>query len=203
MIWNGVEESPTCSANVQRYGIINNYHQQALNCVLRESRWLRQKRARSSWIIPSTGDHNHNWELRRQCWLSSLYEHVMRMLTPGSLTALPMRHLTTSLLSSPPTGILFYWITWWVFYHSPLPSSNLSPLSLFGPCRKLEHAPCQDFHHFTWPCFRNETLECHAFLCPKRKMAQAATLTIAQVLCFELSFQCNSLQYLKWSSCVM
>ena len=27
---------------------------------------------------------------------------------------------------------------------------------------------------------RNETLECHAFLCPKRKMAQAATLTIAQ-----------------------
>ena len=29
---------------------------------------------------------------------------------------------------------------------------------------------------------RNETLECHAFLCPKRKMAQAATLTIAQVM---------------------
>ena len=28
---------------------------------------------------------------------------------------------------------------------------------------------------------KNETLECHAFLCPHRKMAQAATLTIAQV----------------------
>ena len=34
--------------------------------------------------------------------------------------------------------------------------------------------------------FRNETLECHAFLCPKRKMAQAATLTIAQVPYFEI-----------------
>ena len=27
----------------------------------------------------------------------------------------------------------------------------------------------------------NSSLECHAFLCPKRKVAQAATLTIAQV----------------------
>lgn len=26
----------------------------------------------------------------------------------------------------------------------------------------------------------NETMECHAFLCPKRKMAQAVTLTVAQ-----------------------
>lgn len=26
----------------------------------------------------------------------------------------------------------------------------------------------------------NETMECHAFLCPKRKMAQTVTLTVAQ-----------------------
>ncbi|XP_059082612.1 uncharacterized protein LOC131880113 [Tigriopus californicus] len=34
---------------------------------------------------------------------------------------------------------------------------------------------------------KNETLECHAFLCPKRKMAQSATLTIAQA--FNLAFE--------------
>jgi low density lipoprotein receptor adapter protein 1 len=34
---------------------------------------------------------------------------------------------------------------------------------------------------------KNDTLECHAFLCPHRKMAQAATLTIAQA--FNLAFK--------------
>ncbi|XP_073340035.1 low density lipoprotein receptor adapter protein 1b isoform X4 [Pagrus major] len=33
----------------------------------------------------------------------------------------------------------------------------------------------------------NETLECHAFLCPKRKMAQAVTLTVAQA--FRVAFE--------------
>ena len=31
-------------------------------------------------------------------------------------------------------------------------------------------------------------MECHAFLCPRRKMAQSATLTIAQA--FNLAFEC-------------
>jgi hypothetical protein len=35
---------------------------------------------------------------------------------------------------------------------------------------------------------KDNTMECHAFLCPKRKMAQAATLTIAQA--FNLAFEC-------------
>jgi len=35
---------------------------------------------------------------------------------------------------------------------------------------------------------RNNTMECHAYLCPKRKMAQSATLTIAQA--FNLAFEC-------------
>ena len=34
---------------------------------------------------------------------------------------------------------------------------------------------------------RNDTLECHAFVCPHRKMVQAATLTIAQA--FNLAFK--------------
>ncbi|XP_028250972.1 low density lipoprotein receptor adapter protein 1b isoform X1 [Parambassis ranga] len=34
---------------------------------------------------------------------------------------------------------------------------------------------------------RNETLECHAFLCSKRKMAQAVTLTVAQA--FRVAFE--------------
>lgn len=34
---------------------------------------------------------------------------------------------------------------------------------------------------------RNDTMECHAYLCPKRKMAQSATLTIAQA--FNLAFE--------------
>lgn len=34
----------------------------------------------------------------------------------------------------------------------------------------------------------NDTLECHAFLCPKKKIAQAATLTIAQA--FNLAYEC-------------
>uniref|UniRef100_H3DHP2 Low density lipoprotein receptor adaptor protein 1b n=1 Tax=Tetraodon nigroviridis TaxID=99883 RepID=H3DHP2_TETNG len=33
----------------------------------------------------------------------------------------------------------------------------------------------------------NETLECHAFLCPKKKMAQAVTLTVAQA--FRVAFE--------------
>ncbi|NXI13009.1 ARH protein, partial [Irena cyanogastra] len=33
----------------------------------------------------------------------------------------------------------------------------------------------------------NESLECHAFLCPKRKMAQAVTLTVAQA--FKIAFE--------------
>uniref|UniRef100_A0A8C5N8U0 Low density lipoprotein receptor adapter protein 1-B-like n=1 Tax=Gouania willdenowi TaxID=441366 RepID=A0A8C5N8U0_GOUWI len=33
----------------------------------------------------------------------------------------------------------------------------------------------------------NETLECHAFLCPKRKIAQAVTLTVAQA--FRVAFE--------------
>ncbi|MEQ2167805.1 Low density lipoprotein receptor adapter protein 1 [Goodea atripinnis] len=33
----------------------------------------------------------------------------------------------------------------------------------------------------------NETLECHAFLCSKRKMAQAVTLTVAQA--FRVAFE--------------
>ncbi|XP_030320337.1 low density lipoprotein receptor adapter protein 1 isoform X2 [Calypte anna] len=33
----------------------------------------------------------------------------------------------------------------------------------------------------------NENLECHAFLCPKRKMAQAVTLTVAQA--FKIAFE--------------
>ncbi|XP_015267122.1 PREDICTED: low density lipoprotein receptor adapter protein 1 isoform X1 [Gekko japonicus] len=33
----------------------------------------------------------------------------------------------------------------------------------------------------------NENLECHAFLCPKRKMAQAVTLTVAQA--FKVAFE--------------
>jgi len=35
---------------------------------------------------------------------------------------------------------------------------------------------------------RNNTMECHAYLCPKRKMAQSATLTIAQA--FNLAYEC-------------
>merc|ERR1711892_1521118 len=34
---------------------------------------------------------------------------------------------------------------------------------------------------------RNNTMECHAYLCPKRKMAQSATLTIAQA--FSLAYE--------------
>ncbi|XP_045139136.1 low density lipoprotein receptor adapter protein 1-B-like isoform X2 [Portunus trituberculatus] len=34
----------------------------------------------------------------------------------------------------------------------------------------------------------NETCECHAFLCPKRKMAQAVTISIAQA--FNLAYEC-------------
>ncbi|KAG8588152.1 hypothetical protein GDO81_005891 [Engystomops pustulosus] len=34
---------------------------------------------------------------------------------------------------------------------------------------------------------QNETLECHAFLCTKRKMAQAVTLTVAQA--FKVAFE--------------
>ena len=34
---------------------------------------------------------------------------------------------------------------------------------------------------------RNDTMECHAFVCPHRKMVQAATLTIAQA--FNLAFK--------------
>jgi len=33
----------------------------------------------------------------------------------------------------------------------------------------------------------NETMECHAFLCPKRKMAQTVTLTVAQA--FNTAYQ--------------
>lgn len=33
----------------------------------------------------------------------------------------------------------------------------------------------------------NETMECHAFLCPKRKMAQTVTLTVAQA--FKTAYQ--------------
>ncbi|CAG0902863.1 unnamed protein product [Darwinula stevensoni] len=36
----------------------------------------------------------------------------------------------------------------------------------------------------------NETTECHAFLCPKRKMTEAVTLTVAQS--FKLAFDCWS-----------
>ena len=181
---------------------------------------MRLKRARFSWIIPSTGDENHNWGLRWQCW-SSLYEDV-----PGSLIMMRMMRMMRIILWIE-MAMLIIMIIWgcsrisycsadatfdhvfafiatnryfflcdhflrWVFYLSPLPSPKVSPLSLFGHCQKLQHLPCPDFHHFIWSWFRNETLECHAFLCPKRKMAQAATLTIAQVPPFELSFHCKS-----------
>ncbi|XP_051503897.1 low density lipoprotein receptor adapter protein 1-B-like [Myxocyprinus asiaticus] len=35
---------------------------------------------------------------------------------------------------------------------------------------------------------RNETLECHAYLCTKRKVAQAVTLTVAQAFCVAFEF---------------
>ncbi|PSN46838.1 hypothetical protein C0J52_09577 [Blattella germanica] len=37
-----------------------------------------------------------------------------------------------------------------------------------------------DDTHLEVSIYSNETMECHAFLCPKRKMAQAVTLTVAQ-----------------------
>lgn len=42
-------------------------------------------------------------------------------------------------------------------------------------------------HVFAFNCETSDGLECHAFLCPKKKMAKAATLTIAQG--FSLAYQ--------------
>ena len=47
---------------------------------------------------------------------------------------------------------------------------------------------------------RDGSLECHAFLCPKRKVAQAATLTIAQVLFWSSSSSSTTRKSWKSSS---
>ena len=57
-------------------------------------------------------------------------------------------------------------------------------LGLKSPFVRISYCSTDTAHNSVFAFIatnKNDTLECHAFLCPHRKMAQAATLTIAQV----------------------